>query len=88
VPADPVQFTRIDVTSVTPRTSPPYGTITHVERNSRHVLRAENGKMLIGPLGVNYFEDGPADNWVVYLRRWDVPGVRDKVAIRSRLPQD
>jgi hypothetical protein len=88
VPADPARFVSIAVASVTPRTAPPYGTITHTERNSSHVLRAENGKMLIGPLGVNYFQDGTPDNEVVYLRRWDVPAVRNGIAFRSRLPQD
>lgn len=66
-------YRRIDVADVTSRTAPPYGTITFTERNSRYVLLAENGKMLIGPLGVNYYEDGPPDAAVIYLRRHDVP---------------
>lgn len=71
-------FHRIDVVAVTPSTAPPYGRITHTERNSRYVLAADDGsgKLLIGQLGVNYFPDGPADQDEVYLHRHDVPPCR------------
>lgn len=78
----PPVFVRIDVTDVTPRSAPPYGTITFTERNSRYVLAADDvpGKLLIGPLGVNYFEDGAADHEVIYLRRADMAPTRDNLA--------
>lgn len=83
-------YEQIDVTSVTPRTSVPYAKISFTERNSMHVLRAENGLLLIGPLGVNYYEDGPADRDGVYLRRWDVEPLREKTrkTRQSRLGND
>ena len=71
----PVVFHRIDVTRVTPRTAPKYGTITHNEKVSRHVLIGEGLLLLIGPLGVNYFAEW-ADSDVIYLHRWDVPPAR------------
>jgi hypothetical protein len=65
-------YERINVADVTPKTAPPYASITHTDRTSRFVLTSEDGtKLLIGQLGVNYFADGPADRDMIYLRRWD-----------------
>ena len=78
----PPIYQRINVAELTPRTAPPYVALTHTERNSRYVLPAEDGqghgKVLIGVLGVNYYEDGPADRDMVYLRRFDQPPTRGK----------
>jgi len=75
-----VHHHRIDVARVTPRSAPPYATITYPERNSIHVLTSDDGtgKLLIGPLGVNYYEDGAPGRDVVYLRRWDMPQTRQR----------
>lgn len=73
----PAPYQRINVADVTPRTAPPYATITHVDRSSRFVLTSEDAtKLLIGERGVNYFVDGPATRDVIFLRRWDMPPQR------------
>jgi hypothetical protein len=71
-------YVRIDVSDVTPRTAPPYVMINFIQRNSQYVLPSDDGsmKLLLGRYGVNYYEDGPASNDGIYLRRWDVPPVR------------
>jgi hypothetical protein len=65
-------YARIDVTAVTSRTAPPYGTITHAERLGPHVLRGEGDLLLVGPLGVNYYVEN-ATNEFIRLRRFDMP---------------
>lgn len=88
MPGQPT-YVRVPVEKVTHRTAPAYGTITFNERNSKHVLSdGGSGKLLIGPLGVHYYQDGPPDSQVIYLRRWDVPPGRDGITVRSRLPRD
>lgn len=84
-------YARIDVERVTPRSAPLYGTITHAERNGRHVLPGSDGILLIGPLGVNYRVEG-SDNEVVFVRRADVlkpgrPGL-DQVKMPDRARGD
>lgn len=76
--AQPIPVYRpIDVVAVTPRTSPPYALMTFVQRNSRYVLAKDGSdKLLVGPLGVNYFVDGKPSSEGIYLRRWDVPPFR------------
>jgi hypothetical protein len=76
----PPTYERLDVANVTPRTAPPYATISFAERNSRFVLttRDGSGRMLIGPLGVNYFLDGRPDHATFFLRRWDMPPFRSR----------
>jgi hypothetical protein len=80
-------YVRIDVTAVTPRTAPPYVLMTYTERNSRYVLLSDDGsgKLLVGPMGVNYFEDGKPTLEGIYLHRWDQPPGR---ARRSRSGHD
>lgn len=74
-------YVRINVAEVTPKTSAPYAVISHTDRSSIYVLVSTDGsgKVLVGPLGVNYYEDGPPDNSVVYLHRWDVEARRKKL---------
>jgi len=61
----------MDVAAVTRLTAPPYLRVLAVNVGSRGVLPGRDGLMLIGPLGVNYFEVQRDVAWV-YLRRHDV----------------
>jgi hypothetical protein len=83
------EYVRINVPDLTPRTSPPYVMLSFNERNSRYVLAAEDGsgKLLVGPYGVNYYEDGKPTQDGIYVRRWDVPPVRGPRARWSRSGQ-
>ena len=82
-------YQHINVAEVTPRTAPPYALISFTQRNSQYVLPIDGSdKLLIGPLGVNYYPDGPPTAEGVYLRRWDAPPTRNVIAMRSRLPRD
>lgn len=76
-------YQRIDVASVTPRTAPPYVRLTYTQRNSSFVLPDGNDgeKLLVGPLGVNYFIER-SDAEGIYLRRFDRPKLdHDQVTV-------
>jgi hypothetical protein len=63
-------FRRLDVTRVTRLTAPPYGRVLAGEVGERGALPGDDGLLLVGPLGVNYFEVNRDSVWV-YLRRHD-----------------
>jgi hypothetical protein len=73
-------FYQIDVANLTRMTAPAYGTISHLELNSLHVLRGDPGLLLIGPLGINYWIEG-SDKQLIFLRRWDRPSVRSNNSV-------
>jgi hypothetical protein len=79
---------RIDVSAVTPQTAPPYVLMSYAERNSQYVLTGKQGRVLVGPLGVEYVTESTSLE-AIQLRRVDVPSFgRAMASWRAQLSED